>query len=435
MKILHINQSDKSGGAARAAYRIHNLILKNGKKDNFLSEMRVVKKISKDPTVYIDKPKLKTFLKSKILTLLNRFFRFNFKPCINILHSTAFVRTNVIKKIDSHFHKGKGIVHLHWLGDNTISIEEINKIKYPLVWTLHDQWAFCGAEHYVYLFSDKNPEDFDRRFIDGYKLNNRPINEKGLDINRKTWLRKRRSWTKKIHIVCPSNWMANCAKESSLMRNYPINVIPYPMDLNFWKPVSKKLSRQNLGLPMESVVLLFGAVGGTSDKRKGADLLLEALEILFNKADKNTLSRLKLVVFGQEHSKEIADKYQFPIHFVGTINEDKTLRYLYSSADLFVIPSRQDNFPQTATESHACGTPVIGFATGGLLDIVEQNVTGRLVKPFDPKSLAEDINIMLKDKIALSKMGKAARKRALDKWSDEIIYKKYLELYRSIEKI
>jgi len=435
MKILHISQSDKIGGAAIAAYRIHNLIMKNGLKDNISSEMRVVNKISNDSSVYADNPRIKSVLKAKFISLLNRFLRFNFKPCIKILHSTAFVRTNFIKKINSHFVHDKGIVNLHWLGDNTISIEEINNIKQPLVWTLHDQWAFCGAEHYVYLFSDKSHEDFDTRYIEGYKFTNRPNNERGFDINTKTWLRKKRSWTRKIHIVCPSNWMANCARESVLMKNFPIHVIPYPIDLNIWKPESKTESRIKFNLPTDSVILLFGAVGGTKDKRKGADLLLEALDILFRESDENTFSKLRLVVFGQDHSNEIANKYKFPIHFVGKINEDKTLRYLYSSADIYILPSRQDNFPQTALESHACGTPVVGFATGGLLDIVDDNLTGCLAKPFDPKALSEKINAILKDKITLMKMGEAARKKAVEEWSHEIIYSKYQQLYKNIQKV
>ena len=432
MKVLHINQSDQVGGAARAAYRIHNLILKNGFKDNIFSEMRVVNKKSDDPTVYVDKPIIKSYLKSKIVALLNKFLRLNFKPVFNILHSTAYVRTNFVKKINSHFLEDKGIVHLHWLGDNTISIEEINKIKQPLVWTLHDQWAFCGAEHYVYLFSDKSHENFDRRYIEGYRFTNRPTNEKGFDINTKTWDRKKRSWTKKMHIVCPSNWMANCARESYLMKNFPIHVIPNPIDLNIWKPESKIESRKKFNLPIDDLILLFGAVGGTNDKRKGADLLLKALDILFVESDENTFSKLKLVIFGQDHSNEIANKYKFPIHFVGKINEDKILRYLYSSADLYVLPSRQDNFPQTATEAHACGTPIVGFASGGLLDIVDENITGCLAKPFDPKSLAEKINTILKDKVALKKMGKAARKKALLEWSDKTIYSKYQQIYKDI---
>ena len=433
MKILHINQSDTIGGAARAAYRIHRLIVNKGFKDDIFSEMRVVKKNSKDKSVYSNISGKSSFLKSKIIILLNRLYKLNFKTSNKIIHSTALIKTNINKNIVSHFfNESRGIVHLHWLGDNTISIEEINKINYPIVWTLHDQWAFCGAEHYTNLISDSNPELIDKRYIEGYKFSNRPTYEKGVDINKKTWDRKKRSWTKNIHIVCPSNWMAKCAKESSLMRDFSIKVIPNPIDLDFWKPISKSESRKIFNLPDSSIIILFGAIGGTSDKRKGADLLLNALDILIQEYSNKNLIDINLVVFGQDSSTQLNTKYKFPIHFVGKIDQDKMLRYLYSTADLFVIPSRQDNLPQTAIEAHACGTAVVGFETGGLIDIIENNVTGLLAKPFEAKSLATSINSIIKDKKRLKEMGSAARKRAERLWSEDIIYSKYLDLYRKI---
>ena len=427
MKILHVSYSDINGGAARAAYRIHSLLLKNGFKENILSEMRVVKKKSNDSSVYSDKSIFTSMLKIKIVTVLNKLSRLNFKPATNILHSTALIKTNFIKRINSHFNDEKGIVNLHWLGDNTISIEEINKIEQPIVWTLHDQWPFCGAEHYVYSFSDKNNEDFDKRYIDGYESINRPHSERGFDINRNTWLRKYKSWNKKFHIVCPSNWMANCARESYLMKNYPIHVIPYPIDLNIWRPAPKLESRKKFNFPSDALIILFGAVGGANDKRKGADLLFDSLEILFDQSDKSVL--IQLVVFGQDHSDEISNKYKYPINFLGRISNDETLRYLYASADIFVMPSRQDNLPQTAIESQACGTPVVGFANGGLLDIVEHEVTGYLAEPFDPLSLAFSIKNLLEDRNRLLEMSYASRARSLKLWDQKVISKKYINLY------
>ncbi len=433
MKILHISQSDTIGGAARAAYRIHRMIVNKGFKDDIFSEMRVVKKNSKDKSVYSNISGKSSLLKSKLIILLNRLYKLNFKTSNKIVHSTALISTNINKKIVSHFfNETRGIVHLHWLGDNTISIEEINKINYPIVWTLHDQWAFCGAEHYTNLISDSNPELIDKRYIEGYKFSNRPTYEKGVDINKKTWDRKKRSWKKNIHIVCPSNWMAKCAKESALMRDFSIKVIPNPIDLDFWKPISKSESRKIFNLPDSSIIILFGAIGGTSDKRKGADLLLNAFDILMQEYSDKNLINVNLVVFGQDSSTQLNTKYKFPIHFVGKIDQDKMLRYLYSTADLFVIPSRQENLPQTAIEAHACGTAVVGFKTGGLIDIIENNVTGLLAKPFEAKSLAKSINSILKDKKRLKEMGSAARKRAERLWSEDIIYSKYLDLYRKI---
>ena len=162
--------------------------------------------------------------------------------------------------------------------------------------------------------------------------------------------------------------------------------------------------------------------------------MLNALEILACEYSSKELKKLNLVVFGEDSSSHKISKYKFPIHFVGKIHKDKMLRYLYSTADLFVIPSRQDNLPQTAIEAHACGIPVVGFRTGGLVDIVDENVTGLLAKPFEAESLAKSIKYLLKDKNRLQKMGTEARKRAEKLWSEDIIYRKYLDLYKNIFK-
>ena len=178
-------------------------------------------------------------------------------------------------------HQGQvDLVHLHWLGDGTLSIEEIGRLPMPLVWTLHGQWAFCGAEHYTSPPLPGETASCDERFAAGYSHASRPAHEGGPDLNRRTWLRKQRAWRRSIHIVCPSHWLADCARRSTLIGEWPIKVIPNPTDLNVWAPCDKAQARALLGLPAERPLVLFGAIGGSADPRKGADLLLEALQRL-----------------------------------------------------------------------------------------------------------------------------------------------------------
>jgi glycosyltransferase involved in cell wall biosynthesis len=177
--------------------------------------------------------------------------------------------------------------------------------------------------------------------------------------------------------------------------------------------------------------LLFGADGGTSDPRKGFDLLIEALKYLRLQVEGTSLASLELVVFGQSKPLSTPD-IDFPIHYAGRLHDDVTLSLLYSASDLFLIPSRQDNLPNTGLEAHACGTPVVAFRTGGLVDIVDEGITGMLAKPFDPSSLASAIIYILQDSRRLVDLGRASRARALRLWDASVVANQYMKLYDMI---
>ncbi|MFM7642895.1 MAG: glycosyltransferase, partial [Cyanobium sp.] len=383
MNILHVNASDIGGGAARAAYRIHRSLVEHGAVHGLSSQMRVISQLSNDPTVISGPPTGQSPISRRLQPRLNRQARRSFRTGNPTVHSIAWPATGLGAELQQRHRLGQAdLLHLHWLGDGTLSIEEIGRLPMPLVWTLHDQWAFCGAEHYTSPPLPGETASSDERFAVGYSPASRPAHEAGPDINRRTWLRKRRAWHKPIHIVCPSHWMGDCARRSTLMADWPITVIPYPIDLNVWAPCNQTQARVLQGLPADLPLVLFGAMGGSADPRKGADLLLEALQILRSQVAGTPLEQLQLVVFGQSRPAQPPD-LGFPIHYSGHLHDDLSLRLLYAAADVFVIPSRQDNLPNTGLEAHACGTPVVAFATGGLVDIVDPYITGALAQPFD----------------------------------------------------
>jgi glycosyltransferase involved in cell wall biosynthesis len=278
-------------------------------------------------------------------------------------------------------------------------------------------WAFCGAEHYTN----------DNRWREGYYSNNRPNYESGFDLNRWTWNRKKKYWNKPIHIVTPSAWLAKCARESALMKNWPVSVIAYPVDTDHWKPMDKKNARQLLNLSQDTNLILFGAVGGGKDPRKGYDLLLSALEYL--KVDKK-IKKIELVIFGQSKPKSQPD-LGFPIHYSGHLHDDLSLRAFYSAADVMVVPSRQEAFGQTASEAMVCGTPVVGFSSTGLADITDHLRNGYLAQAFDTRDLANGINWVL-DQQETKQLSINARKRAVEKFSEKKISENYLNIYEKL---
>lgn len=430
MKVIHISFSDLNGGAARAAFRIHKCLIEAFDSQKFISEMRVMTKYSDENSVHGNSNTLKHKLVMKLYGVLNKFLKLNFQTNNKNLHSLALIRTNFIKGIKNpNFsdYKDNQIINLHWLG-NLMSIEEIGEIRNPVVWTLHDQWAFSGAEHYT---NENLNEKYKKRYIEGYLKTNRPKDERGIDINKITWKRKIKSWKNPIYLICPSQWMADCAKRSLISQNWKIKVIPYPINTKFWRPIKKDESRKKMNLIKDKIYIAFGAVGGTQDKRKGADLFFKAIEILSKTIKKNYMSKVEIIVFGEAKSSINIDSF-FPIKFLGNVKDDLKLRYLYSAVNLVVVPSRIDNLPQVACESQACGTPVVAFRTSGLTDIVEHKITGCLAKPFDPKSLAFYIRWILSDFKRLENIGKNARKRAIYLWNMKTIAKKYLEVYEEL---
>jgi glycosyltransferase involved in cell wall biosynthesis len=407
MKVVHLNNTDIIGGAARAAYRIHLSLLDSG----LHSRMRVNIASSGDWTVRGPKNRWgKAFAQMRrysALPILKTMQTQN-----SILHSPAILHSSWSKVINQ---SDADIVHLHWIGGEMMSIADIGRIKKPVVWTLHDMWAFCGAEHV----------SWDERWRKGYTRKNRPFHEKGFDINRWTWKRKLKHWKRPFHIVTPSRWLAECVQNSVIMRDWPVTVIPNCIDTQVWQPVDKILARKLLGLPEEIPLIAFGTYGANSEYHKGFDLLVQALKHLSGLTE-----NVELVVFGQLTPKN-PPKLSFPVHFMGHLYDDLSLRLLYSAVDLLVVPSRKEAFGQTASEAQACGTPVAAFKIGGLSDIVKHKHTGYLADPFDTEDLAKGIKWILSDRTS-GRLGQYARERSLQKFSYEVVSAQYQAVYKNL---
>ncbi|HEX7387966.1 MAG TPA: glycosyltransferase [Castellaniella sp.] len=298
-----------------------------------------------------------------------------------------------------------------------MSVAEIGKICQPCVWTLHDMWAFCGSEHYA-------ADDISARWRAPYTTSNRASNESGLDVSRWVWLRKKRAWQYPLQVVAPSQWLANCVRGSELMGGWPVSVVPNVLDTEQFQPWPKALARKLLGLPENKQLVLFGAIGGGTDPRKGWDLLQGALEALAA-AHPN----LECVVFGQSepvHPPELG----LPIHWLGRLNDDTTIALAYGAADVTVVPSRQENLPQTGTEAQACGCPVVAFNCTGLPDVVVHGETGYLARPYDVADLAHGICWVLEDIARHAALCAAARERAVRLWSPAVVVPQYLSIYQ-----
>ena len=409
MKILHISFSDISGGAARASNRIHKALLIKG----LNSKMLVSKKQSVDQTILEPLSKIEKMLIRLRPRIANLFIKL-MRTKNSIPHSISFLPSQWVKRIND---SDTDIVHLHWVQHEMLSISDIGKIKKPIVWTLHDMWAFCGAEHYTN----------DIRWREGYNSNNRPSYESGFDLNKWTWDRKKKYWKSPIQIITPSSWLANCVRESKLMSNWPVSIVANPINTEVFKPMDKKTALKNLNLPNNVPLLLFGALGGIKDTRKGFDLLIKTLKHLKNKIKVNDI---EIVILGQSKPNS-SPNLDYPIHYMGHLNDDKNLCSVYNSVDALVIPSRQDNLPNMGLEAQACGVPVIAFNTGGLGDIIDHQKTGYLAKAFDVEDLGNGIIFVL-EQSKKKQLASNAREQAIKKFSEKKISEDYLKIYKNL---
>lgn len=414
MKILLLNTNDMSGGAAIAAYRL----LKGLQQNSVQAQMLVESKKSDDYSVIGPQTKWQKAF-AKLRPILDNIPVSLYKQRKKIIFSPAVLPENILKKIKEI---NPDIVHLHWIALGFIKIESLAKINKPIIWTLHDMWAFTGGCHY-----DEECEKYKKNC--GYC----PIlcSNKKNDLSYKIWKRKEKFWKNlDLTVVTPSSWLGECAKKSSLFYKTRVEAIPNGIDLNRFKPIDKNIARDILCLPKDKKLILFGAISALSDKRKGFPLLSEALKNISSKENKD----IELVIFGSSKPKDEED-LGFETHYLGHLNDEISLAIVYSAADVMIIPSIQDNLPNTIMESISCGTPVVAFNIGGIPDMIEHQKNGYLAKSFDTGDLANGIKWVLGDKVRWKKLCQHAREKAEKEFNIVEVAKKYIDLYENVLKI
>ncbi|WP_019503774.1 glycosyltransferase family 4 protein [Pleurocapsa sp. PCC 7319] len=414
MKALLLNTSDIKGGAARAAYRLHQGLNQISVKSQMLSQL----KYSQDPNVFGTnlasgigqvKTGLRLTLDQIPLKLYNQRGKQRFSA-----NWLPYQITTQVAQLDPD------IINLHWIGAGYLQIESIAKFNKPIVWTFHDMWAFTGGCHY-----DQECQKYTNSCGGCPQLGS----DKNWDLSSWVWQRKQKAWQNlNLTIVTPSKWLANCAKASSLFKNKRIEVIPYGLNLNIFRPINQKIARQLLKLPQDKQLVLFLSLKATSDQRKGFHLLQPALQKLSALGSNDCM---ELIVVGASKPEKAVD-FGFKSHYLGTLTDDLMLALAYSAADAFIAPSIQDNLPNTVLEAISCGTPCIAFNIGGMPDMIEHQQNGYLVKPYEIDDLVQGITWTLKNKERNQKLAYRAREKAEQEFALEIQAHRYNSLFTEI---
>jgi glycosyltransferase involved in cell wall biosynthesis len=411
MKISILSTSDGSAGGSAAAYRLHKGLNKIG----LNSTMLVQSKETNDCSVISSSNKIGEKL-SIVKPILDSFPLRVFPKKEKKVYSLQWLPNDIKRKLRD---TSPDIINLHWICGGFVPIESLNKLSQPIVWTLHDMWGFTGGCHY-----SGNCQGYLKSCGACPQLGS----NRQCDLSRWTWKRKANAWKNlNLTIVTPSQWLADCARNSSLFRNRSIEVIPNGLDMKVYKPIDKKLARDVLNLPQDKQLILFGAMSATSDHRKGFHFLLPALEKLIHfQGSKN----IELVIFGA--SKQVnPPNLNFKINYLGQLNDDISMVMAYSASDVFIAPSVEDNLPNTVMESISCGTPTVAFQIGGMPDMINHQQNGYLAQPFDIDDLTNGLHWVLEDGERRKKLCENSRNKAIENFGIEIVAQKYSELYQN----
>ncbi len=419
MKILLINFTDVGGGAAMAAVRLVMALNEHG----IYARLGVPVKKSVCPYVF-ELPRKKHCFAIKLFRKCIAFSQnlskrlpnpFLFKTSNGILHTTNFHSETDINWINnSNF----DIVNLHWIS-GIVCNKDIARIKKPIVWTMHDSWPCCGAEHHP------NVAENDTRWKEGYFRNNKPATTKGVDLCRKVWNQKKKYlFNKDIVFTAPSRWERDVLKSSALFGRCKCKVVPNIIDHTIFYPRDKRLARKLFGIPADKTLIGFGAAYDIDNPKsmKGGYYLIEALQKLKN--SKNCF----LVIFGPA-SDVFTSRIQLPFFSSGYVSNPNILATIYSLCDVFVNPSLIESFGLTSLESISCGVPVVAFDVGGTSDVVIHKETGWLAAPYKSEELAQGVEWCVGHCKSLSK--KCIKKAARD-FDKEDIVGKYIKVFAGV---
>jgi glycosyltransferase involved in cell wall biosynthesis len=306
------------------------------------------------------------------------------------------------------------LLHLHWIGTGFLPLASFARLNKPIVWTLHDMWAFTGGCHYSHGCNRYTTHCADCPLLD---------NPSKRDKSYQVFENKIKHWQNiPMTIITPSRWLASCARESAILQRKMITIIPNPVDTTWFKPHDNKaFARQVYDLPPDKKLILFGA-SNIQTSEKGFPLLLSALTQF-------PADEVELVIIGAEN----LDKRQIPIpvHTIDRIDESIhiLLPILYNAVDVVVLPSYEDNLPNTILEGLACGTPCVAFNIGGMPDMIDHQQNGYLAEPYSVDDLARGIQWVLSEADAVA-LSHNAREKVLAHFSMEVVAKQYVEVYK-----
>lgn len=421
MKVVIINKSDTTGGAAVVSTRLL-LALRNLGVD---ASMIVAEKLTDYPFVHTAAPAACIripFLAERLkIYIANGFERDTLFKIDTASDGVPLWRHPLVREAD--------VICLNWVNQGLLSLSGLRRLLAlgkPVVWTMHDMWNLTGICHHAgacrhwtdvcgdcpLLGGKANPRDLSFR-----------IHKKKSGIYQLALRLSRESGTR-LHFVAVSNWLASLARESSLLREMPLSVIPNAFPVPETMPESR---------PHDKFRILMGAAR-LDDPVKGLPILVEATKILKDRYPEESKG-IELVTFGNVRNPDALNDVALNHCHLGVISGEENLRRLYSTSDAVVSTSLYETLPGTLVEGLVYGCIPVSFSRGGQKDIVDHLSTGYLAEwsddlPTAAARIAEGIIwATRRDPEAIrARMYAEARAR----FDAPVVASRYLALFRSL---
>lgn len=413
MRILLVNTSELTGGAAIAAHRLMDALNNKGVETHMLVSR---KESDHKMVVALKNPRFHraNFLMERIkIWVANRLSRRNLFAVDIASNGTDITQLKAFEEAD--------IIHLHWVNQGMLSLNNIEKILQsgkPIVWTMHDMWQFTGICHLTY--------DCERYQTECCKCP-QLCHPGDTDLSNKVFKKKQKLFSNhNVHFVAVSTKLQEKARGSKLLAQQPVSVIPNVFPATGFCTLDKGQSRTALQLPTHKTILAFGAAR-IDDPCKGFDYLKKAIDILIAQGIFKP-EQLHLALFGKIKHPEALNDLPISYTYLGYLKDKQQLSRLYSAADAAVIPSRYETFGQIVMEAQACGCLPVTFTGSGQMDIINHMQTGYLARYLD----AEDFAAGIKWATSTQADSAAIRDNINQKYSEDVVAQQYIDLYTSL---
>ena len=415
MKVLIVNTSERTGGAAVAANRLMMALINHGVKAKMLVRDKDTDSLT--VTSLPQSPWLRwNFLWERFVIFVRCGFSRKHLFEIDLANTgTDITRLREFKEAD--------IIHLHWINQGMLSLSGIRKILRsgkPVVWTMHDIWPATAICHVTLGCRSFTTRCRSCRLLGKHQ---------GDDLSTTVWQRKLGIFEgENIYFVACSRWLEQEAKASALLKGHKITSIPNPIDTHLYNRYNKDEARQRLGLPHDRRLILFASQRVTTPN-KGMDYLIEACRLLVEQHPE-CREQISVAVMGGQ-ADEVVSQLPFRTFPLGYVSSEQRIIQAYQAADVFVLPSLSENLPNTIMEAMACGIPSVAFQIGGIPEEIDHRQNGYVARYRDAADLAEGIWWTLFD-ANQEEVRRACLQKVARCYSQQRVAEKYIEIYENL---